>query len=388
MKSFLITLALIISTASGATTNRASNTVVLDDIGVKNLQLETTEVEESDFEDSIFTLGRIEALPTHRAAVSSRISGRIIALDQHLGDQITAGTVVAKIESRQPGDPPPIIALKAPMSGLITKIALVLGDPIEPATSLMEITDLKEVYAIACVPENLAGSMKPGTLAHIRAAALPNEKFDGELIRFATEADRETGTIDAVFRLPNPGLTLRPGMRAEFSIVLSHRENVMSVPRAALQGEPANRFVYIKDSDPKLKNTFVKTKVEVGQMNDRSVEIVSGLFPADEVVTRGGYSLAFAGGGSISLKEALDAAHGHEHAADGSELSEKENPGDADHHDHDESSGSSWFWKIISGILALLLAISLFRRKPPLEDDGGDEEPTDVKSKPELSDHA
>lgn len=388
MKFFIITFALIISVAHGATASRASNTVVLDDIGVKNLQLETTEVEESDFEESIFTLGRIEAIPTHQSAVSSRISGRIIALDQHLGDQIAAGTIVAKIESRQPGDPPPIITLKAPMDGMITKIARVLGDPIDPETSLMEITDLKEVYAIACVPENLAGSMKPGTLAHIRAAALPNEKFEGELIRFATEADRETGTIDAVFRLPNPGLTLRPGMRAEFSIVLSHRENVMSMPRAALQGEPANRFVYIKDSDPKLKNTFVKTKVEVGQMNDRFVEIVSGLFPADEVVTRGAYSLAFAGGGSISLKEALDAAHGHEHAADGSELTGKEKSRDADHQDHEEGNGSSWFWKITSGILALLLALSLIRRKPHSQDDKDNDESTHLKSKPELSDHA
>ena len=36
--------------------------------------------------------------------------------------------------------------------------------------------------------------------------------------------------------------TLRPGLRAEFSIVLSKREGVMSIPRAALQGDHINRF--------------------------------------------------------------------------------------------------------------------------------------------------
>ena len=74
-------------------------------------------------------------------------------------------------------------------------------------------------------------------------------------------------------------------------------------------------------------------------MNDRFVEIMSGLLPGDKVVTRGAYSLAFAGGGSVSLKEALDAAHGHEHAADGSELKPEDQKKAAtrlsDGHDHD-----------------------------------------------------
>jgi len=34
--------------------------------------------------------------------------------------------------------------------------------------------------------------------------------------------------------------------------------------------------------------------VQVGEINDRFVEITSGLLPADEVVTRGAYSLSFA----------------------------------------------------------------------------------------------
>jgi cobalt-zinc-cadmium efflux system membrane fusion protein len=118
--------------------------------------------------------------------------------------------------------------------------------------------------------------------------------------------------------LPNPDDLLRPGLRAEFSIVVETRTDVVTVPRSALQGDPAGRFVYVKDFD--VPNAFVKTPVVVGKSNDRVVEIVSGLLPADEVVTQGAYSLAFVGGGGISLKDALDAAHGHDHAPDGSEL--------------------------------------------------------------------
>lgn len=353
---------------------RAASTIVLDETGVKNLRIETVEAEEADFETTLFSLGRIQAIPGNVAALSSRIPGRIIELRTAPGDTVKAGDELVKVESRQPGDPPPAVMLKAPIGGLITRVDLRLGDPIEPSNSLLEITDLSEVYAVARVPEHQAGQMKPGTVAHIRVAALPEEKFDGVLLRFGTSADKQSGTLDAIFRLPNTGGQLRADMRAEFSIVLSKRSGVVSVPRAALQGEGGNRFVYVKDFD--LPNAFIKTPVTVGEMNDRHVEIVSGLLPADEVVTRGAYSLSFAGASSISLKEALDAAHGHEHAEDGSELTPekraeqeaKKHGGDMPAHEHAGEGGA--FWKAVSGVLFVLLILSLLTRKAQGVDEG------------------
>ena len=349
---------------------RSTNTVVLDATGVKNLNIETVEAEETDFEQTIFSLGRIKAISNKVAAVSSRIAGRIVELKVIAGDTVKAGDEVARIESRQPGDPPPVISLTAPLSGLVTSVDARLGDPLDLGKALLEITDLSEVYAVACVPEHQAGRMKPGTVAHIKVAALPNEKFEGELLRFGTSADKESSTLDAIFRLPNPGGLLRAEMRAEFSIVLSKRSNVVSVPRAALQGESSNRFVYVKDFD--LPNAFVKTKVQVGELNDRFVEIINGLLPADEVVTRGAYSLSFAGASSVSLKEALDAAHGHEHAADGSELTpEAKAKMTAEHgHEHDDHTegSASPLWMYAAIVLSVLLVLSVLIRKPQVDE--------------------
>jgi len=345
------------------TSQRAANTVVLDETGVKNLGIETVETAEADFEETIFALGNIDAIPDRAAAVSSRVSGRMVELKMIPGDVVKKDQEVAKIESRQPGNPPPVISLVAPIGGLVTRLDARLGDPVEPEHALMEITDLSEVYAIACVPEHFAGRMKAGTVAHITAAALPDQKFDGELLRFGTSAEKESGTIDAVFRMPNPGGLLRAGMRAEFSIVLSKRSNVVSVPRMALQGDSANRFVYVRDFE--LPNAFIKTPVRVGQMNDRFVEITGGLFPADEVVTRGAYSLSFAGASGVSLKEALDAAHGHEHAADGSELTDEQRAKDEQEHAHShEEQGGNPFWMVSTLVLLALLILSRFIKIP------------------------
>ena len=168
----------------------------------------------------------------------------------------------------------------------------------EPDKELLDISDLTEVYPIARVPESQAAKLKPGSKAHIRVSALGEQPLEGEMLRFGTSADRESGTIDAIFKVVNPDLKMRPDMRAEFSIVLGQRSDVIGVPRAALQGEPSQRFVYLKHFD--LPNAFIKTPVQVGEMNDRYAEIASGLFPAGEVVTRGAYSLSFAGGGNFA----------------------------------------------------------------------------------------
>ena len=103
---------------------------------------------------------------------------------------------------------------------------------------------------------------------------------------------------------------------------------------------------------------------------DRFVEIVSGVLVADEVVTRGAYSLAFAGKGSVSLKEALDAAHGHEHNEDGSEVTPEQKAareaagGEGGHEHGDGEEGGATIWKIISGVLfAALIATALKGRK-------------------------
>ncbi len=343
----------------------ATDTIVLDETGVKNLRIETIEAEETDFEETVFALGRIAEIPERHAVLSSRISGRVTGLEAQEGDTVAAGQVLVRVESRQPGNPPPVIELKSPIAGLLVESHIRLGEPVEPEKELLDISDLREVYAIARVPENQASRLAPGSKAHIRVSALGDHPLEGEMIRFGTSADRESGTIDAVFKVANPGLRMRPDMRAEFSIVISKRSNVVAVPRSALQGDTANRFVYVKHFD--LPHAFVKTKVRVGEMNDRFAEITGGLFPADEVVTRGAYSLSFAGASSISLKEALDAAHGHEHAEDGSELTpekkatmEKAKHGGEDHHDHGKASP---LWMYLSGVLFILLVLSLTFRK-------------------------
>ncbi len=334
--------------------------VILDPASVENLGIQTAQVSKKTFEETLFALGRIEVIPSHRAVVSSRISGRIAELKVFEGDTVKEGEVVLVVESRQPGNPPPRIRLRAPLTGLVVQGHASLGEPVEPTTEILEILDLSKVYAMAQIPEDQAGLLRQGMRARIRIAAIPQAVCEGSLVRFGTAADPESGTLEAVFLLSNADEAVRPQMRAEFSIVLRERKKVVAVPREALLSDAKGDYLFVKDFD--LPNAFVRAEVQTGMRNDTHVEILKGLFPGDEVVIKAAYPLAYAGGGTISLKQALDAAHGHEHNEDGSEITPEQRArktaGMADAAKGIASQRLSVFLGILLAVLLALLALS------------------------------
>ena len=363
--------------------------VILTEQGVKNLNLETVTVEESDFELTTFALGRTEAIPEQRSVLSSRISGRVVENRLKIGAYVTKGEKLVLLESRQPGDPPPAVWLTAPADGTVISVNTKLGAPVEPTDSLADLAELRTIYLIATMPQAIAGKIGQGTQARVRFPIRPDKEYTATLLKYAacpcpdpacalgqdvsTRTEKEEAadlnTAGVIFTIGNPDNQLRPGMSAECTIIMEKREGVLSVPREALQGSPSNRHVYVKHMT--IPNAFDRVSVQTGLKNDERVEIIDGLFPGDEVVTRGSYSLGFAGaGGGPSLKEALDAAHGHVHNEDGSEMTpEQQAAAGGDGHDHDhDTHGTSLreiFFMAATGILALLLVITSLRRRQP-----------------------
>ncbi len=362
--------------------------VILTEQGVKNLGLETVTVEEADFETTTFALGRTEAIPENRSVLSSRISGRVVKTNLAIGTFVNKGDKLVLLESRQPGDPPPSIWLTAPAAGTIISVNTRLGAPVEPSDSLAEFADLKTIYLIATLPQATAGKIKQGTQAKVHFPIRPDKQYTATLLKFAacpcpdpacalgqdttTRSEKNEGadlnTAGVIFTIDNPDNQLRPGMNAECTITMEKRDGVLSVPREAIQGGPSNRHVYVKHMT--IPNAFDRVSVQTGLSSNERVEILEGLLPGDEVVTRGSYSLGFAGsGGGPSLKEAMDAAHGHDHNEDGSEPTKDQKSAAADGDEHDHAAHGTGmreiFFMAATGILALLLVFTSLRRRQP-----------------------
>lgn len=356
---------------SASKASRAANTVILDETAVKNLRIETAEAEEQTFERTVFALGRIDVLPGKRTVISSRIAGRAVKVLARPDHEVKAGDPLVVIESRQPGEPPPQITLTAPMDGFVTALAIAPGEPVNPDKPLLALVDLGVVYGLARVPEHLADQLLRGRPLRVRVPGWPGEVWETTIEHLGTEADPASGTLEVACHLANEGLWLRPGMRAEFTLVTGRRAGVLAVPRAAVQGSATDRHVFLKDHE--LPNAFIRAPVVTGEENDRFTEIVNGLFAGDEVVTRSGHALSFAGKGTVSLKEALDAAHGHAHNEDGTEVSAPASSSGEAHEDHAHAHGMAgttaqftpltWVFAGTTVVLLFVSAFALRRRR-------------------------
>ena len=319
MKASFILFSLFLAHSALVASDRKENTIILDKISVENLKIKSMPAGRQTFESTLFTLGHLEEIPAKRSVLSTRIPGRIVELHTFIGDQVEEGQTLAVLESRQPGNPPPRIELKAPQSGTIVETHILKGEPVEPENELLAIADHSKLWAIAHVPETSIPQTPVGTEARIHILAHGSEKITGKIDRFRTEADQENATLDAILIIDNPKGLLRPQMAAEFHFITKRREGILAVPNSAIQGSRTQPIVFVKDFE--LANAFVKAPVVVGESNDEYTEIIKGLFEGDDVITNGGYALSYAAPDSgVSLKEALDAAHGHEHNEDGSEM--------------------------------------------------------------------
>lgn len=287
--------------------------IVLPEQLEAGLGIESAEVVETLFEDRILAVGVVEAIPARHRNVSTPVDGRIVEINAHEGDSVETSEVVAVVEPREPVEPPPTLELTAPISGLVTQSHAKLGEPVRQGREIFEISDLSEVHTVARVRAEFAQQLLAGMKARIRVAAIPGVEFDGELVSFAPAPD-DSGDVDAVFTMPNDSERLRPGMRAEVSIITGERADVLVVPREALAGEPDARIVLVRDFD--IPNAFLKIdEIVVGAINDEFAEVVSGLFPGDEVVTSGADELLLLGE-PLALKtyfDRLDADGAHRH---------------------------------------------------------------------------
>ena len=377
----LITIISLISTGltSSLTAQHSAinpNTILLEPIQEKNAGIKTTAPTISEFQTTLFCIGRIQAIPANRSVVSSRISGRVISKPPSVGDRIKKGDIILQVESRQPGSPPPVIPVKASAAGTVFESHVNLGEPVDPSQELMDIIDISQVWAVANIPESKAASIKIGQNAFIKIVSLGNEIFQGKLIRFGNQADPNTGTLKAIFLLDNPDRKLRPNMRTEFNIVTQTRENVFTVPNSAIQGDQLNAHVFKMDFDltTKASKAYIKIPVVTGETNDRVTELIlqnKELNIVDEVVITGGYFLTHTSSADTgSLKEALDAAHGHEHNEDGSEMSAKDKAAAkqkelAKNGGTETTNNPTFVTLLIAGniILALLLIFTIFKKK-------------------------
>ena len=260
----------------------ATGPVTLTSAQQASIGLKTAKAESRDIDTVLVVNGKVQLDPNLHAHVTSRIEGRIEKLYAGMGDRVERGQKLAEIQSRQIGNPPPIVAVVTPISGAINERSITLGEAVDPNKELFHVIDLSQVIVAAEVYEEDVGRVKLGQHARVRALGYPTNSFEGKTTFVGLELDPDKRTLPIWVKVKNPDGKLRPEMFAKVAIVLARNESVLAVPKAALLEAGGEKFVFVQTGD-----TFDRVDVQTGVEDERFVEIKEGLVPDDAVVTDG-----------------------------------------------------------------------------------------------------
>ena len=212
--------------------------------------------------------------------------------------------------------------ITAPVDGVVIERKVDVGQTVAAAMTAPVLftiaNDLAKMQIEANVSEADIGGVQVGQAATFQVDAFPGRTFEGKvhMVRYAPVTVENVVTYVTVIDVENKKLELRPGMTATVSIVLARKDNVVTIPNAALRFKPSggaggekrmgggeskgggemhgkgprpghdmaaassHRKVYIlEDGEPKA------VEVELGITDNVVTEVISGLEEGKEVLT-------------------------------------------------------------------------------------------------------
>jgi len=175
------------------------------------------------------------------------------------------------------------IGVFAEKDGVVAQLGVREGEFVTPATNILSIAELDQVWILAEVFERQAAWVAPGQRAEVQLDFLPGDRWVGTVDYVYPELDPRTRTLQVRLRLDNAAGVLRPNMFARVEIFGSETSPVLHVPReAVIRGGNVDRVV-LALGDGQFRAQPVELGIEAGER----VEIRSGISDGDLVVTSG-----------------------------------------------------------------------------------------------------
>lgn len=213
--------------------------------------------------------------------------------------QATAELEAAREELALLGMPPQAIAelektrvlksvawVTANRDGTLLRRHAAVGQVVQPADTMFEITDLRQVWVVADVPEKEVSHVQAGRPVTIRFDALPGRAFRGEISFVSPLVNPETRTVTVRVVLANPQRLLKPAMLATLTIH-GHPQEMLCLPQSAFVREGDREYVFVRRQGDVFALTPVKSVAAGAQF--RAVEEPD--LSAADVVVEGAFHL-------------------------------------------------------------------------------------------------
>jgi hypothetical protein len=183
---------------------------------------------------------------------------------------------------------PRAITIRAPATGHVLQKMIHAGAAVKAGDLALRIVDHTVLWLELRLFERDVPYAHIGQSVAASVDGLGGETVEGEVIFVHPHVDPATRTAMARVALPNPALTLRPGMYATARLEVEVAPRAIVVPREAIidTGERQVAFVALD------MGHFEPRRVQMGASGDGGiVQVLSGLAPGEQVVVSGQFLL-------------------------------------------------------------------------------------------------
>ena len=180
---------------------------------------------------------------------------------------------------------PGYVGIKSPLSGFILKRLINPGEVVEKDKVLFEASDLSEVLLESKIYEKDLPIISLGKKVTFITEALPGSVFHGEVNYVSQTVDPDTRTIAVRTKIQNPDYKLKPEMFGKMFISLSDKSSLV-ISKEAVQKVDNQDVVFVKTAFG-----FKEVKIKLGKESDGIIEVLAGLKPDQEIVTKGSFWL-------------------------------------------------------------------------------------------------
>jgi len=188
-----------------------------------------------------------------------------------------------------------LLTVRAPISGTIIERLINAGAGIEAGKPLFTIADISTLWVIANVPEAQVGSLRVGTPAEVRGAALGEEVISGRVAYIDPVLNAEARAARVRIEVANPRERLKVGMFVDVGFQAGSvapdkpEESELVIPEEAVQRVKERTIVFL----PKEGATghFEARDVELGGSAGGYQRVISGLKSGERIVSKGSFTL-------------------------------------------------------------------------------------------------
>ncbi len=183
------------------------------------------------------------------------------------------------LEKEEIGKP---LIVRSPINGRLVDLAVAPGEFItDPEEPLMIVADLSSVWVTASIQEKDIRFVHTGADVSARFPAWPGDLYEGTVLFVSDILDEATRTTRVRTAFDNEDMKLKPGMFSTVRFYSDPLAVVVLPPEAVLQRRDFN-YVYVK-AEP---HTYKMREVEVGELIDGELIILSGLQKGEEVIVQ------------------------------------------------------------------------------------------------------